>query len=202
MLAVIVLALLGLAAALWPLWFGLGMDWLVRRSTNEKREAKRQEALRLRGAAADQFRDKVHSELDRLRGTVVGSRLALLNTVSALLEPMHYGAGVEGAVCVYLDAHSRVLDIHHWVGDDMSVPMPIGDIVAHAVAVRAKGVAVAHNHPYDSPVPSDQDVWHCAELVDALEGAGISLIEDYVWCHNKYKSVLKTRRFKELAGPI
>lgn len=195
---VVAAVILGLVGFLWPVWVVLGMEWWTR----AQREGKRQERLRLREAAANQLGERVRGERDRLRGERMGSRLALLNTMSALLEPVHYGAGVEGAVCMYLDGSSRVVDVQHWVGDEVSVPMPIDDIVARALSVGAKGIALAHNHPNDRPVPSDQDVWHAAELVGALQAAGILLVEDYVWCQNQYKSVLGTRRFKDLVAPV
>lgn len=152
--------------------------------------------------AKDEFSGKVADARGGLCGKTVSSRLMLLNTMSALLEPVHYVGGIEGAVCVYLDSAKRILDIHHWVGDSNSVPMPPDAILAHALAIGSTAVALAHNHPNESSVPSDQDVWHAAGMVNVLQAAGISLSEDYVWCHNKYKSVLNTRRFRELAGPL
>ncbi|HUV05635.1 MAG TPA: JAB domain-containing protein [Armatimonadota bacterium] len=191
-----------LIVILWPLWLGLGIDAVVRHSINARLEAKHQGVLKQQQLAAGEFSERVATARRSLSGKPVASRLLLLNAMSALLEPIHYVGGIEGAVCIYFDSGNRVLDIHHWVGDDNSVPIPTDTIVAHALATGSHAVAIAHNHPNNNSVPSDRDVWHAAELIDALQAAGIGLVEDYVWCHNRYKSVLKTRRFKDLVRPV
>ena len=151
--------------------------------------------------AEQQFCQQVESARLALQGQRVESKLSLLNIVSALLKPMYYMGGIEGAVCVYLDADRRLLDIQSWVGDSRSVAIPLEGIAAHARGLGATGVAIAHNHPMPCSTPSDADVWHAADLKSVLEENGIRLLEDYVWCHNQFKSVLNTRRFRQLIGP-
>lgn len=198
--------LLGLAiVVVWclsPLAIGLIIDSLVRSHRHAEMQAQNQAVQREQEHALQEFHERLASARGQLCGRVTKSRVSLLNTVSNLLEPMHYIGGIEGAVCVYLDAEKRILDVQHWVGDGWSVPMPPDAIAARAKTVKAVAVALAHNHPNNRSTPSEQDVWHSANLKEVLEAEGVSLVEHYVWCGNQYKSVLDTRRFKQLVGPI
>lgn len=154
------------------------------------------------GAAKAEFSGGIDGARSRLLGRKAPSKVWLLNTLSNLLEPIHYVGGIEGAVCLYLNQENCVMDVQHWVGDINSVPMPPDEITGHARAIGAASIAIAHNHPNNSPTPSDQDIWHGANLKANLESEGIRLAEDHVWCHNQYKSVLNTRRFKDLSRPV
>ena len=175
-----------------PLWGDSG----------ECSRANREGALSMLRDAKGRFEVGVDSAREQLKGTRAESGIHLLNTISRLLEPLHYGPGIEGAICLYLGAEGRILDVQSWVGDAISVPMPPDQIAERAVDLRAEGVVLGHNHPNERPVPSDQDVWHAAGLEAILVRNGIRLAEDYVWCHNQYKSVLNTRRFKALVRPV
>lgn len=175
------LAYVALAVIALPIW----VIWSI---TKRQRQA----------AAVEDFRRRVNLAETALVGKAAGSKLDILNAVSDLLCPMYLAGGIEGAVCLYIGADSRILDVQHWVGDSCSVPMPPEDIRLRACALHARGVAVAHNHPNPCVTPSDQDVWHSAGLMATLQSDGIALIESYVWCGNKFKSVLNTRRYKDL----
>lgn len=186
----------------WPLGLALLVDGLMRSHRTAKIESQRQAILAQQQQAIQEFNHRIDLARQGLVRQKAVSKLWLLDTMSNLLQPIHYTGGIEGAVCLYLDSLNVVLDVEHWVGDACSVSMPPETILEHARSLGASGVAIAHNHPNNSSTPSDQDVWCSAGLKEMLQVEGIRLIEAYVWCHGQYKSVLNTRRFKELSNTI
>lgn len=152
-------------------------------------------------AAISKFKGKVHAARTTSVGSKIRTKYDLLNALGDLLEPMYSVGGIEGAVCIYFGPEREILDIQHWVGDSNSVPMPPETILYYARKLGASGIAVAHNHPNACVTPSDQDVLHAAGLISILEGDDVILIDSYVWCGNQFKSVLNTRRFKDLMKP-
>lgn len=81
----------------------------------------------------------------------------------------------------FIDRQGRLLrDAVVSEGDAESVTLPIAAIVRQALAVRAAGILVAHNHPSGELASSSGDRIATRALRGRLNAAGMALIEHLI----------------------
>lgn len=67
-------------------------------------------------------------------------------------------------------------------------PILISALLRDAMACRASGLIVAHNHPGGDPVPSVQDVRATRRLSEGAQAIGIRLLDHVVVARGGYRS--------------
>ena len=75
----------------------------------------------------------------------------------------------EVAAALYLDPKWRLCGRRRFPGAAGAVAVQGRALVEHGLAVRARYVILAHNHPSGNPEPSDQDIAITRRLADALQ---------------------------------
>ena len=73
-------------------------------------------------------------------------------------------------------------------------PVPPREVFADAVADRASGIIVAHNHPAGGLEPSDSDVEVTQQLKAAGTVVGIALLDHIIFNQSGYYSFLESGR--------
>jgi DNA repair protein RadC len=113
--------------------------------------------------------------------------------VAAHLLPEFGARPVEQFGIVLLDAKNRLLKtIVLTVGTlDHSVVHP-REIFREAVAARAAGIVLFHNHPSADPTPSGDDVLLTRRLVEAGQLMGIEVLDHLVLTATRYCSLRET----------
>lgn len=87
----------------------------------------------------------------------------------------------EAVVAMYLDGDSRIIDLAKVSeGSTDGAPLPIAAIVDNAVGLGAKRVLVAHNHPSNNALPSEDDIVATDMLSRALYLKGVDLVEHII----------------------
>lgn len=86
----------------------------------------------------------------------------------------------EKVYAISLDGHNRISSMREIAaGDDTQVEIDSIDIVQFSIAERARKLVIAHNHPVDTPYPSQADINATKNLKETLKQLNISL-EDHV----------------------
>ena len=68
-------------------------------------------------------------------------------------------------------------------GDHSATVMDIRKILNLALKRKATAVVLAHNHPGDSPHPSDSDIITTTRVISVLEGIDI-MVCDHIICND------------------
>lgn len=77
------------------------------------------------------------------------------------------------------------------VGNTYSVNISFRDLVDEIIKVGAKKVALAHNHPTFSLIPSIDDATSTRSLRNMLFQMEVELIENFIICKDKYVGIIK-----------
>jgi DNA repair protein RadC len=99
----------------------------------------------------------------------------------ALFGPDLSGLPTEELRVAHLDAEGRLLAVSAATGQEAAIDLPIGDIVRHAVAVGARRLLIAHNHPSGDPTPSPADKSATRRLAEAVRAVDIRLIDHLIF---------------------
>lgn len=90
---------------------------------------------------------------------------------------------------IALDGHDRIIKMKKLsTGDDTSVSVDSIDLVEFAIAEKCKKLVIAHNHPVDSPYPSQSDVEVTEELAETLKRLNIILSDHVIVSNGVYFS--------------
>ena len=65
------------------------------------------------------------------------------------------------------------------------------DLAYDVFAINAKYVALAHNHPSGSPIPSTDDITMTSKISQMLQQIDAILIEHFLIADDKYIGILK-----------
>ncbi len=87
-------------------------------------------------------------------------------------------------------ANTLLRDVRVAEGSANMCPVDPRDIFAPALACRAVGIIVAHNHPSGDPTPSQQDIHLTRHLARGAELLGLRLL-DHVVVGDGYVSFLE-----------
>ncbi len=87
----------------------------------------------------------------------------------------------EVALLLYLDASLAQVGARHLMSNRAeSVDTSIRLIVTDVLALDARAVLLAHNHPRGDPRPSRQDMHYTRRLFATLDAIGVRLLDHYV----------------------
>ena len=79
------------------------------------------------------------------------------------------------------DRYGRVIGISELnIGTATGIHSSIKEILQAALLCNADSIALLHNHPSGTAVPSEQDKRRCKEIINAAQSIDIDLIEDAV----------------------
>lgn len=91
------------------------------------------------------------------------------------------GRTEETVVCMFLDDKGYFIDIKPmFKGSINSVSFSYRQLVNEALTLNAYKVAVAHNHPSSTPIPSDADINTYKNLRKSLAQVHIELIDSFI----------------------
>lgn len=108
------------------------------------------------------------------------------------------GKTEESVVCMFLDAKSCIIDTKTIAkGSINGVSFSVRSVVSEAVVLNAHSVAIAHNHPSDSPLPSANDLDTYKRMRSSLDQMGITLVDSFIVCSDK---CIGTREFMTRVG--
>lgn len=89
--------------------------------------------------------------------------------------------GHEAAMLLYLDVALDQVGARHFTSERAeSVDASIRLIVTDVLALDARAVLLAHNHPRGDPRPSRQDMHYTRRLFTTLDAIGVRLLDHYV----------------------
>jgi DNA repair protein RadC len=91
------------------------------------------------------------------------------------------GGAREAVAFVFLDSTGATLGVQHVLSKDMtSVEVPLRSVVGVALALGARDVVMAHNHPSGDPEPTPEDFRTTRRVADIFDGLGIRLVDHLV----------------------
>lgn len=122
----------------------------------------------------------------RMKGqNALSSPRAVLDFARAALV----GQGSECFLAVFLNAKNRVLDhrVIHEGTIDHAIVYP-RRIIEQALAARAAGLILVHNHPSGDPAPSDEDLRLTRSIQDAVKPLDIRVLDHIIVGRDGYCS--------------
>jgi DNA repair protein RadC len=98
---------------------------------------------------------------------------------------------VEKLVCIYLDAHGRIIGAEVVAtGWENGINCTPSTVLRGAIIHCATGIIVGHNHPSGDPSPTQADVDMTTALLVAAKAVGIDLLDHVVVAHgNGHRSI-------------
>lgn len=95
----------------------------------------------------------------------------------------------EVAAVAYLDARRRPLGLRHMTGARDWLELPIRDIVRDALALDARKLVLAHNHPSGDARPSAADLAFTRRLALCVEAIDVRLLDHLVVAGDRITSL-------------
>lgn len=110
------------------------------------------------------------------------------------LWPLFLMRGDEICAIACLDSRDRLLRTCIVSrGGPTSVPIDVKEILRSADMPGTTGIILAHNHPSDNVLPSDEDIAMTDRLVQALDSMGIRLVDHLIIGLGKFLSMRNAR---------
>ena len=92
---------------------------------------------------------------------------------------------------VYFNSSLKILGRYkHTSGSSTHSIIDNKDIIARALTLQAKALAIVHNHPSGGLKPSDADLKMTRSLRKACEIMGLNLIDSMIITEDNYESIL------------
>jgi DNA repair protein RadC len=112
--------------------------------------------------------------------------LANRDQMIQFLRPHFLGLNHERLYMLCMDAVNRVLGLRLISkGNSEHTRLTIPAVAREAVRTGALRVAIAHNHPYGSPMPSPADITATVNIQKALDALGIRLIDHIIFANGE-----------------
>lgn len=130
-----------------------------------------------------------------LRDHLTRPRLQSPRQLAGYLLPLYGSHPVERFGVVLLDTRNRLLETK-LLGTgsmDTAIIHP-REVYRDAIACRAAGLVIFHNHPSGDPTPSPDDVGLTDRMARAGEVVGIALLDHLVLADQSYYSFMEARR--------
>ena len=115
--------------------------------------------------------------------------IATARDAADLLAPLFAAAAEERVAILYLDKDGRELALDAQPGAADFVGLPIRAIVARALALDARGLVIAHNHPSGDARPSAADRAATRRLAVLCEGLEIVLHDHLIFAGGECESL-------------
>ncbi|MCL2586725.1 MAG: hypothetical protein FWE31_00615 [Firmicutes bacterium] len=106
--------------------------------------------------------------------------------------------GVEEFVLMALNKNGKVLLEKKVEGTLNRVNIDLRDVMDMVLRVKASAVVLAHNHPEDTPDPSDSDVLFTRAMVNLLTPLGIQLVDHLIFSRTDDVYSFRESKFLEL----
>lgn len=137
------------------------------------------------------------SRLYRIDKTVEEDKVGIGNGLEEYLTLKYSGVADETLFLIMFNKNGCLTNlIPLWVGNHSSTHISAERIVKLATSYNVTSIALAHNHPDNSGVSSD-DIVSFRRMVFQLRSVGINLVESYVITHDKVIGINEmTRRSK------
>lgn len=111
-----------------------------------------------------------------------------VDAAAALFAPGFADARAERLQVAYLDADGRLLELQMHGGAENAIELPLRRIVAKALALHARGLVLAHNHPSGDPQPSAADLSMTRQLHAIAQPLGIAIKDHLIWADGRWTS--------------
>ncbi|MDQ8755683.1 JAB domain-containing protein [Sphingosinicella sp. LHD-64] len=99
-----------------------------------------------------------------------------------MLRPLFVDAGGEKLVVLHLDVERRMIGLDEGpVDNEDSVLFPMRAIIGAALALDARGLVIAHNHPSGDPRPSRADIRATRRLAETAGALDIRLHDHLIF---------------------
>lgn len=112
-----------------------------------------------------------------------------------IADAVHLFAGELGKLAeeelrvAHLDGEGRVLGLSAGTGGDLAkIDLPVREIVRDALALGARALLLAHNHPSGDPTPSPADKAATRQLADAARSLDIRLLDHLIFAGARCRS--------------
>lgn len=137
------------------------------------------------------------ARLYRIDKTVGENKIGIGNGLEEYLTLKYSGVSEETLFLIMFDKNGRLINLNQlWVGTHSSSQISAERIVKLATSHNVTRIALAHNHPDNTGVSSD-DIVSFRRMVFHLRSVGIELVESYVITHDKVIGINElTRRSK------
>jgi DNA repair protein RadC len=101
---------------------------------------------------------------------------------AALFAPGFSNLAHEELRVAHLDEEGRILGVSAGAdGNAASIILPLREIVRDAIALGARALVLAHNHPSGDPTPSPADKAATRRLAEIVGGLDIRLLDHLVF---------------------
>jgi len=116
-----------------------------------------------------------------------------LSRVVDLLHPFFSNLGEEVLRVLFLTSSWELCGMVAWSGNRTSIELPVRRIIASALAVDARALVIAHNHPSGDSRPSRRDVEATRDLSRICDRLGMPLIDHVILASNEITSLRSLR---------
>jgi len=97
------------------------------------------------------------------------------------LKYRYMGESVEKFYLLALDNSGKLIEcVMLQSGTEDSAPFYLKHVLAEVVRTGAKSVVLTHNHPNNTPQPSDSDLKCTTALIDSLQVIGVPLLDHII----------------------
>jgi DNA repair protein RadC len=118
-----------------------------------------------------------------------GQRLCSSSDAMALFAPELARLSSEELRVAHLDSDGWLLGVTAGSGgDSLGIDLPIRDILRAAIALGARALVLAHNHPSGDPTPSPADKAATRRLADVARGLDIRLLDHLIFADRRCRS--------------
>ena len=119
----------------------------------------------------------------------VGGLLRTSADAAALFAPGFSNLAHEELRVAHLDVEGRILGVSAGAdGNAASIGLPLREIVRDAIALGARAMVLAHNHPSGDPTPSLGDKTATRRLAEIIGGLDIRLLDHLVFGSQGFRS--------------
>lgn len=130
----------------------------------------------------------------RLGAPRAGEQLGSSAAIAAVAQPVIGRERTERLLVLVADSGQRLIRVEAVaVGQAVSCPVPVREVLALVLRYDGVSFAVAHNHPGGDPTPSAADISATKRLRDAAAGVGLRLLDHVVVTAQSWRSVTASR---------
>lgn len=136
---------------------------------------------------------KVLAALEFVRRRIKPEGVKITETKDVLPLVQHYAVQrQEHVLAITVNGFNEVLNVHTVaVGSIDRAPLDPREVFARAVAEKASGIILAHNHPEGKVEPSEADKDMTARIRAAGEVVGIALLDHIIFDRKDYFSFVE-----------
>ena len=137
----------------------------------------------------------IHS-INQIQGEKIQNRYQAITKLGRVLKHFHQ-IKKESLVVLFLDNFNVCSHAEVRFGDEYSVSFQPYEICRIANEKNSVKIVVAHNHPYNNPVPSDNDIYfavklfECAqrEKIEILDNLAASMVSKWIKIYPEYATI-------------